>query len=321
MRTRYLALLFVTALTISAAPRFAIAEASTPLAHVEVRGDGPVSVVLIPGVPVDWRYWEGFMQRNADRYTMYAVSLPGVAGAQAPPPPPEWNPTSREERKDPPLDTPWFDNAVQAIADMMIERGVERAAVVGHAMGGTIALRMAIEHPSLVSAVVTLEGPVATPLHREMSQKQRAEYAMVNFARNLEAIAPEQWDEQMATWTRNAAPDEQIAEFVTTISLETERDVCIQYMVEHQMTDLRQEMDSLRAPLLGVFTSGVGPNGPQIDKAKRDHFRPAWHERIRFYETDDISFFYNLKAPDRFDTEIAEFFKSANVPGADSIDN
>ena len=53
------------------------------LAHVERVGTGPVDLVLIPGLACDWRVWEDFLQRNARRYTMYAVTLPGFGGAPA----------------------------------------------------------------------------------------------------------------------------------------------------------------------------------------------------------------------------------------------
>src|SRR5262245_47521140 len=59
--------------------------AVTPLGHVEVRGTGPVPVVLIPNLVMDWTIFESFMQRNSEKFTMYAVTLPGFAGSAPPP--------------------------------------------------------------------------------------------------------------------------------------------------------------------------------------------------------------------------------------------
>ena len=63
------------------------ASAGTPLGHVEQRGAGPTPVVLISGLACDWTVWEDFMDRNTERFTMYAVTLPGMAGTDAPPKP------------------------------------------------------------------------------------------------------------------------------------------------------------------------------------------------------------------------------------------
>src|SRR5262245_60595350 len=54
------------------------------IAEVERRGSGPVPLVLIAGAPYGWRAWEGFMARNAERYTMFAVTPAGYAGTAPP---------------------------------------------------------------------------------------------------------------------------------------------------------------------------------------------------------------------------------------------
>src|SRR5262245_5316475 len=42
-----------------------------PIAHVEKRGDGPVAMVLIPGLSCDWTVFDAFMKRHEHDYTMY----------------------------------------------------------------------------------------------------------------------------------------------------------------------------------------------------------------------------------------------------------
>jgi pimeloyl-ACP methyl ester carboxylesterase len=313
MRFQASSALLITALTLSLTPASAHAKATVPLGHVEVRGSGPTPIVLVSGPTLDWRYWEGFMDRNAERYTMYAVTLPGMSGTAAMPMPAPWRPADRAARQDPPMGTPWLDNAVEAVADMMIERCPGPAVVMGHAMGGTLALRLGIEHPKLVSAVVSLEGPVAYPVSREVSKKERTVQALTSFAVNMGVITPEQWPEQMRQWTLTAATDPEIVDYVTTMSLETDREVVIRYMVEHYMTDLTNEIGELRAPTLAIFTEITAENIRSVNAVKKRQFGPAWHEDIRFYETDDISYFYNLKQPERFDTEIGDFLRAQDI--------
>lgn len=392
MRFQALSILLTAVLTLSLTTASAHAKATVPLGHVEVRGSGPIPMVLISGPTLDWRYWEGFMDRNGDRYTMYAVTLPGMSGSEAMPMPAPWTPKDRAARQDPPMGTPWLDNAVEAVADMMIERCPGPAVVMGHAMGGTLALRLGIEHPRLVSAVVSLEGPVAYPVSREVTKKERTEQALTDFAVNLGVITPEEWPAQMRKWTLTgisnnpdyvtnllnhdnslinglfaryvemelkngtryfasafeikpdvvesiATPADlfkmhldlnlkieyitqmwsqeniNIAEFVTMLSLDTDREVVIRYMVEHYMTDLTDDIGELRVPTLGIFTAISAVNMQSLNGVKKSQFGPAWHEEVRFYETDDISYFYNLKRPERFDTEIAEFLRAQNITG------
>jgi len=291
------------------------AEATVPLGHVEVRGEGPVPMVLISGPTLDWRYWESFMERNGDAYTMYAVTLPGMSGTPAMVQPPLWRPPDRDDRNNPPLETPWLDNAVEAIADMMIEHETGRAVVMGHAMGGLLAIRMGIEHPQLVSAVISLEGPVAFPTAMKIDKVERAKDALWSFDSNMRAIPEDQWPVMMKQWTLTGVSDPEIADLVTRLSLDTEQDVAIRYMVEHRMTDLTGEIGELRAPTLAIFTEVNAEQVKGVNMVKKRQFGPAWHEEVRFYDTADISFFYNLKHPARFDQEIGEYLKANNITG------
>ncbi|MCB9838053.1 MAG: alpha/beta hydrolase [Phycisphaeraceae bacterium] len=306
-------LMLILASVLCATPP-ALAEAKVPLGHVEVRGSGPVPMVLIAGPTLDWRYWEGFMDRNAEAYTMYAVTLPGMSGSRPMPTPRLWRPRERKDRENPPLGTPWLDNAIDAIVDMMHEQGVENAVVMGHAMGGVLAMRLGIEHPELVSAVISLEGPVAFPMARPMTKKERAEQAQFMFDTNMRAIPAEQWAEQMEQWTLLSVSDPKIARFVTSVSLDTDKDVVIRYMVEHRMTDLTDEIGKLHQPLLAIFSNETLGG---VDTRKQKDFAPAWHEDVRFHDFDDISFFYNLQRPERFDAEIAAFIKEQVADGGD----
>ena len=316
MRFRTLVTLLITILPALGFTAQTHAEATVPLGHVEIRGFGPVPMVLISGPTLDWRYWEDFMDRNGEAYTMYAVTLPGMSGSKAMPMPPLWRPPERDDRRNPPLETPWLDNAVEAIVDMMFEHETGRSVIVGHGMGGLLAIRLGIEHPRLVSAVVTLEGPVALPTARPYTKKERAKDALWRFDHNMRSISPEDWPEQMAKWTSIVALTPEITDFVTRLSLDTDQEVCIRYMVEHYMTDLTDEIADLRVPTLGIFTLVTGKLGKRVNKDKKSQFGPAWHEEIRLYDADDISYFYALHEPERFDTEIAEFIGAQNINGA-----
>src|SRR5258705_447406 len=58
------------------------------LGAVVERGRGRIDMVLISGFGLGASAFEGFMQRNAKRYHMVAITLPGFEGTAAPPMPP-----------------------------------------------------------------------------------------------------------------------------------------------------------------------------------------------------------------------------------------
>ncbi|HKE04824.1 MAG TPA: hypothetical protein VKE91_12250, partial [Blastocatellia bacterium] len=99
---------------------------STPLGNlgaVEKRGRGPIPMILIADIRTDWSLYRSFMDRNAERYTMYAVTLPGYGGTPAPP---------RPETLDLKT-TPWWDGAEKGVISLIEKNSLNKPVVVGTA--------------------------------------------------------------------------------------------------------------------------------------------------------------------------------------------
>lgn len=125
------------------------------LGHVEKRGSGPVPVILFPGAGFGWDAWESFMERNGQKYTMYAVTPAGYGDTPAP--------TLPENPEDFTL-TPWTDGLMDGIAGLIQKERMERPVVIGHhLLGGYYAALFGLRHPELVRGVVVLAGELMRP--------------------------------------------------------------------------------------------------------------------------------------------------------------
>ena len=102
-----------------------------PIAHVQTRGEGDASLVLIHNTLADWGVWDSFMERNRDRYTMRAIRLAGMGGSEA-----------MEIPEGNPLDEMvWSDRVVGAIRELCAEEGLEDVYVVGHGLDNACHLK------------------------------------------------------------------------------------------------------------------------------------------------------------------------------------
>ena len=127
-----------------------VTSAPGTLGAVVERGKGPIDMVLVSGFGVGASAFDGFMQRNANRYHMLAVTLPGFEGTAAPPMPPPGTSYG---------DQTWTRAATDAVVKLIRERKLDRPVLVGHFVNGTqVAMRIALEHPELMRAVVLLAG-------------------------------------------------------------------------------------------------------------------------------------------------------------------
>ncbi|PRY26279.1 pimeloyl-ACP methyl ester carboxylesterase [Aliiruegeria haliotis] len=109
--------------------------------HVHEEGAGPV-VILTHGANGNTRdfTWD-LVPRMVDRYRVIAFDRPGLGHSQ-------------------PLETGGDSPAEQAaVLDAAAARlGVQRAVVVGHSYGASVAMAWALDHPERVGAVVSLAG-------------------------------------------------------------------------------------------------------------------------------------------------------------------
>jgi len=120
------------------------------LGAVVERGRGPTDMVLISGFGLGASAFEGFMQRNAKRYRMLAITLPGFEGTAAPAMPAPGTSFG---------DQTWTRAATDAVVRLIGERGLRRPVLVGHYVNGTqVAAQVAIEHPALIRGLVLLAG-------------------------------------------------------------------------------------------------------------------------------------------------------------------
>lgn len=103
--------------------------------HYVIGGQGP-AVVLLHGFPETWYAWRDVMPQLAERHTVIAPDLRGVGCSS--------------------LQRDGYDKQTMAadVHRLVTRLGFERAAVVGHDLGGMVAFAYARSHPREVSHLV-----------------------------------------------------------------------------------------------------------------------------------------------------------------------
>jgi pimeloyl-ACP methyl ester carboxylesterase len=114
---------------------------SQGVVHYEVYGRGQ-PVVLLHGWLGSWGCWLGTMEALAPSYRAYALDF--------------WGFGESEKRRES-YNIPDF----VALVDQFMERlGIHSAPVIGHSMGGTVALNLALDRPQRVAKVAVVGSPV-----------------------------------------------------------------------------------------------------------------------------------------------------------------
>lgn len=289
----------------------AAAEPTTPLAHVEVRGSGPVPMVLIPGLVSQWKVFDSFMDRNKDRYTMYAVTLPGFGESRPPAMPPEGQSYGEGA---------WLGNAERAILRMLDERKVEKPVLVGEAMGGIVALRLAAHVPERFKSAVALNTIPARPLDdpgRPLPTKeQRRALVDGEFAQRVAEMSDSEWLDHQARWITDSVSDEARAKVLVQQAAGVPKAVSSRYMLEYLGSDLSEELPRITIPLLVIGTA-PDATGEEYATVIREmwaaEYKPAPRATLVFFE--NATEFMTENTPAEVDRAIEQFLAGKPVEG------
>jgi len=111
------------------------------IVHYEVYGRGR-PVILLHGWLGSWGLWQETMAYLGSFYRTYALDFWGFG-------------ESGKKRE-----TYAVQDFVSLVDQFMDRLGIERAPLVGHSMGGTVSLSVAIQYPQRVSKVVVIGSPI-----------------------------------------------------------------------------------------------------------------------------------------------------------------
>jgi pimeloyl-ACP methyl ester carboxylesterase len=109
--------------------------------HYEVFGRGR-PVVFLHGWLGSWRYWFPTMEVVSDHFRTYSFDFWGFGDSR---------------RRDTQISIKDYSDQVVRFLD---ELGIEKAILVGHSMGGMVALKAAITHPERITQVATVGAPI-----------------------------------------------------------------------------------------------------------------------------------------------------------------
>lgn len=288
------------------------------LGRVRRSGDGPRTMLLIPGIGFGDAVWNEFMERHGHDYTMYAITLPGFGGTHPLAMPPDGLRYA---------DVPWIRSALLAIETLLDREGVQRVTVVAHwALASQLAIRLALDHPDRVDAVVLVGGVLkayfdANPAMLTWAPAQRSAFAEGIGQRWFKTVTRTTWDDNnfmsydyavnprrgLHLWREAQAPMLQ---------------VWIRYLLEFYTMDPGPGLKELRVPML-VVQPGFDDPGFYVEPGlnyMRSNCVDSWrgtaeiNPLVRFVTVPRSRLFVMHDQPDELDRVLADFLAQSPRP-------
>ncbi len=235
------------------------------IVHYEVYGRGR-PVLLLHGWLNSWAVWRQTVELLGREFRMYALDFLGFgeSGDQA--------------------DDYSVSNFANMVDQFMERMGIAKAPLIGHSMGGTVALTYAMRHPEKTVKVIV----VGSPIHGESLSfllKLAANRTWINigqtspFLYNLFQLGFRPF---LRVYSHAMARDGEalgrmLSEDVSKLSLTP----FIESITTLRHTDLRPRLGELTMPVMGVYGKKdiiVDPRQSQVLKQCLPHSRIEWFE-------------------------------------------
>lgn len=261
---------------------------------VQVRGSGP-DVILIPGLVSSRKIWDSAVAATPG-YRYHLVQLNGFAGA-----PVRGNAEGLINAE-----------AAEEVVRYIEEAGLQKPAVVGHSMGGAIALMAAARHPESVGRAMVIDmlpfmgllfgPPGSTPASlRDTADRLRDQ--MAGAPAVAWAIGAQQ---NMSSMVR--------AENRRTLPVHdaqaSDKGVAARAMHELITTDLRPELKNITVPVTVLYVKS--PSTP-LNEAQTDAvFRASYKSlpKAKLTRIPDAYHFIMFDQPERFAQELKAFLSA-----------
>lgn len=218
--------------------------------RVEVVGQGR-PVLMIPGLNSAASTWTDTCAALQPGVQCHIVQLPGFAGAPAV------------------ASDPFLAGMRDRLLAYLDEAHLDRPVVMGHSLGGVLALQMAAEKPGRIERLVIVDAlPFLAGVRGATPEAARGQAAAMR--QQMMAATPEQWE---AGARRNAAGmsrDPAKAEQVVAWSLASDRATTARAMAELWGDDLRPLLPRIQVPtlVLGAWAA-FEPMGSTLESTKK----------------------------------------------------
>ncbi|MDO9587444.1 MAG: alpha/beta hydrolase [Brevundimonas sp.] len=282
-----------------AAAAHAHAHADFESGRFHVRIDGPEhpvgDVILIPGLSSSPHVWDELTEQLKGRYRVHRIHVQGFAGAPV------------EDNASGPVSAPVAEDLARYIA----EQGLNRPAVIGHSMGGTIGLMLAARHPDSVGRLMVVDmvpfmgamfGPPGTTAESVAPMADQIHGGMT-------AASDEQYQQQAAASVTGMINTEALRARPLQDAARSDRAVSSAAFRELIVTDLRSEIGRITAPTRVLY---VKFNDPRMTDEITDSIYQASFAALpgaTLTRIDDSAHFIMLDQPARFAAEVNAFLE------------
>ena len=255
---------------------------------------GKPDVLLVPGLSSSRAVWDAEAKLLAPNYRLHLVQVDGFAGAPAGP------------NASGPLLAPIVEELhAYIVADKL------HPVVIGHSLGGLLALMLADKHPQDVRKLVIVDalpfsGATMDPAATVESIRAQAEA----FKHAMLSMTADQYAAMQPVLAAQMVKDAGAQKLVAASSIASDRQVVVNAVMDGLGTDLRPDVAGIKTPTLVIYAYDATEQNP--DPAKYEAAVEAGYKPMPYVilvRIDDSRHFIMYDQPAKLDAALEVFLK------------
>lgn len=233
------------------------------------------AIIFIPGFASSGEVWNETSTAFEKDFTCYTLTMAGFAGVK-------------------PQPNPSFENWKTGIANYIQDNKIEKPILVGHSMGGGLALAIAADYPELIGKIVVVDALPCLAALSDPSFKSKENNDCSPMVTQMTAMTETQfYDMQKQTMPRLLQEASKL-ETVVSWSVKSDRKTFAEMYCDFFNVDLRDKISTIKCPSLILLESYFINLKPAIEgqykKLKTANFQYA-AKGLHFIMYDDTEWY------------------------------
>lgn len=248
--------------------------------EVKISGNGNSSIILIPGFASSGEVWAETRGIYEKDHTCYTLTMAGFAGADPEP-------------------TPTFENWKMGIADFIKKKDVEKPILIGHSMGGALAMAIAADYPKLIDKIVVVDALPCLAALSNPNFKQQESIDCSSIVNQIMGLPEEQFYQMQKMTMPQLITNTEMLDIVVNWSVESDRQTFAKMYCDFSNTDLRDKIKGIECPTLVLLESNFKNFKPAIE-SQYDNLESAdlqyANKGLHFIMYDDKEWYFDQLA-------------------------
>ncbi|KLT68106.1 alpha/beta fold hydrolase [Flavobacterium sp. ABG] len=269
-------IILVIALLFSAVCLNVFAQTKSYPFEVVKSGKGKQAILFIPGFASSGEVWNDTKANFEKNFTCYTLTMAGFAGVQ-------------------PQSNASFKNWEDAIMGYIKDNKIEKPIIIGHSMGGGLALAIAADYPDLADRIVVVDAVPCLAALMDASFKPKVNNDCKPIVDQMTSMTDEQFLENQKKYLVRLTEDASKHDLLLGWSAKSDRKTFAEMYCDFSNTDLRDKIATVKCPALILLESYFANIKPAIE-AQYKNLKTAnlqyASKGLHFIMYDDKEFYF-----------------------------